>query len=479
METSLTSYGYKVSKTKLTPEQSKKIKKDMTILPYVYDPVKGGQNKDKKFNILLESPKAFYLPRFYGIEHYGIPMKSKLPEGQDINIKFKGDLREIQKPIRDAYLKAAKDKGGGIISLKCGGGKTVLALNIISKLKKKSIVICHKSFLVDQWAERISQFLPDAKIGYIQGKTIDVEGKDIVIGMLQSISMKEYDEELFKQFGMVCFDECHHLSAEVFSKAMRKISPLYVLGLSATIKRADGTQYVFKWYIGDVVYESPDEINDHRVETRLIQYESEDEKYCKKQTIFNGTICRPKMVNQICEYKERTELVLKYLYKYYNEGRTILILSERREHLINMMNEVNKYYDKEVAGLYIGGIHPEILEYNATLRVILGTYSFFSEGADIPSLDTVILASPVSNVEQSIGRIFRKYGEHHKLICDIIDGNIEGFEKQSQKRIALYKKKGYELYENDNEEKIDYKKRNYKSKKEKVIPIYKQECLLD
>ena len=184
------------------------------------------------------------------------------------------------------------------------------------------------------------------------------------------------------------------------------------------------------------------------------------------------------MVNQICEYKPRTDLILNYLYKYHDEGRTILILSERREHLINMMNEINEHYGSEQAGLYIGGIHPETLEHNAGLRVILGTYSFFSEGADIPSLDTVILASPISAVEQSIGRIFRKFGDIHKLICDFIDENIECFHKQSTKRISLYKKKGYEIYLNDNEEKEDYKKRNYK-KKEKEIPVYKQPCLFD
>lgn len=476
MNNTLTSYGYKVLKKELTPEQVTKIKKDMMILPYVYDPVKGGQNKDKKFNILSESPKAFYLPRFYGIDNYGPPLKDKLPEGEDVDINFKGDLREIQKPIRDAYLETAKSRGAGMISLKCGGGKTVLGLNIACQLKKKTIVVCHKSFLLDQWTERINQFIPGAKVGYIQGKTIDVEGKDIVLAMLQSLSMKEYEEDLFKQFGFAIFDEAHHLSAEVFSKAMKKVSPKYILGLSATIKRNDGTDYVFKYYIGDVVYESPEEKNEHIVETRLIKYECDDQKYCKKQTIYNGTICRPKMVNQICEYKPRTNMILNYLYKYYEEGRTILILSERRQHLIDMMDEINEHYGSEQAGLYIGGIHPEILEHNSTLRVILGSYQMFSEGADIPSLDTVILASPVSSVEQSIGRIFRKFGEHHKLICDVIDENIPCFEKQSTKRISLYKKKKYELYENDSEEKIDYKTRKNK-KKDKEVPVYKQPCL--
>ena len=165
MNTSVTSYGYKIFKKELSSEQISKIKKDMMIMPYVYDPVKNQQKKDKKFNILCESPKAFYLPRFYGIDNYGSPKKNKLPEGEDIDINFKGDLREIQKPIRDAYLDTALNRGAGMISLKCGGGKTVLALNIACQLKKKTIVVCHKSFLLDQWTERISQFIPNAKVG--------------------------------------------------------------------------------------------------------------------------------------------------------------------------------------------------------------------------------------------------------------------------------------------------------------------------
>jgi len=475
MNSSVTSYGYKIKKKDLNPSQIQKIKKDLLIIPYVYDPVKNQQNKDKKFNILCESPKAFYIPRFYGIDNFGKPDTDKLPDGEYADLNFKGDLREIQKPIAEAYLKVAKERGGGIISLKCGGGKTVLALNLACQLKKKTIVVVHKSFLMTQWAERISQFIPGASIGYIQGTTIDVDGKDIVLAMLQSLSQKEYDEDLFKTFGFSIWDECHHLSAEVFSKAMRKISPKYILGLSATIKRQDNTHHVFKMFLGDTVYEAPEEITEHKTETRLIKYDCDDEKYSKKQTIYNGTICRPKMVNQICEYLPRTNMILNYLYKYYDEGRTILILSERREHLKSMMNKINEHYGSEVSGLYIGGIHPEILEQTSKLRCILGSYQMFSEGADIPSLDTVILASPVSSVEQSIGRIFRKYGEFHKLICDIIDVNIENFEKQSTKRISLYKKKKFHLYENDNDEKTDYKSR--KTKKEK--PIYKQECLFD
>ena len=104
-------------------------------------------------------------------------------------------------------MKNARERGGGIISIRCGGGKTVLALHIISALKKKTIVVVHKDFLMTQWRDRILEFLPKARIGKIQQNTIDIEDKDIVLAMVQSISMKEYDDDTFDSFGLAIFDE--------------------------------------------------------------------------------------------------------------------------------------------------------------------------------------------------------------------------------------------------------------------------------
>ena len=115
-----------------------------------------------------------------------------------------------------------------------------MALNIISKLKRKTLVVVHKSFLMNQWEERIHTFLPSAKVGKIQGDCMDIEGKDIVLGMLQSLSSKVYPEDMWDSFGLCVFDECHHLSAEVFSKVMTKIVTPYTLGLSGTMTRKDG-----------------------------------------------------------------------------------------------------------------------------------------------------------------------------------------------------------------------------------------------
>jgi superfamily II DNA or RNA helicase len=106
------------------------------------------------------------------------------------------------------YIKHVGVSGGGLLDVDPGKGKTVMALNIISKLQKSTLVIVHKSFLLNQWIERIQQFLPGARVGRIQGQIIDTQDKDIVIGMLQSLSMKEYPKDTFQQFGLAIYDEC-------------------------------------------------------------------------------------------------------------------------------------------------------------------------------------------------------------------------------------------------------------------------------
>ena len=144
--------------------------------------------------------------------------------------------------------------GGGLLEIDTGLGKTVIALNILTKLNVKTLIIVHKEFLMNQWIERIEEFIPTAKVGKIQGSKKDIEGKEIVIGMLQSLSMKDYDYELFNSFGLTIIDEVHHMGAEVFSQALYKVVTKYMLGLSATMDRKDGLTSVFKMFIGDIIH---------------------------------------------------------------------------------------------------------------------------------------------------------------------------------------------------------------------------------
>ena len=195
--------GYTIYKESLDVKEQILIRKELEVSPWV---PKSSFHKPPSFPIYRESKGKLYIPRFYGIENYGEPEEIRLAEGEDIDVTFKGDLRPKQVPAVEAFLNSPS--GCGLLELPCGSGKTICALKIIAVLKKKTLVIVHKSFLMNQWKERIEQFLPGARVGIIQGETIDTEDKDIVLGMLQSISMKEYPWSLFQEFGLTIMDEC-------------------------------------------------------------------------------------------------------------------------------------------------------------------------------------------------------------------------------------------------------------------------------
>ena len=469
METHLSNNGYKLRKSLLTLQQIKGVKDELTVKPFTMNRNKSNEGK---FQVFLESPKKLYLPRFFGCDRFGPPTINNLHSGDPITIQFKGDLRSEQQPIEDIYLQNAKEKGGGIISLKCGGGKTVLALHICSVLKVKTIVVVHKDFLMTQWRDRILQFLPEAKIGKIQQNTIDIQGKDIVLAMVQSLSMKEYPEDTFSSFGLAIFDECHHLGAEVFQRSMSKVASQYMLGLSATPKRKDGLSKVFEWFLGPIVFKQETKNVDY-AEVQLIPFESDDVSYCKEELNFRKEPCMPKMINNICNYQPRTNVICGLIKQYRDSGRHVLLLSDRRGHL----EEIYKSLDGYSRGYYVGGMKPNDLRESQEKDILLATYSMASEGMDIPKLDTVILSSPKSDVEQSVGRVFRKKAcdrSFHPLIIDIQD-QFSMFEKQCSKRVSFYHKMNFTIFKNNEE--ITKKTRGKKTK-QKNEPL-KDFCLFE
>jgi hypothetical protein len=185
------------------------------------------------FPVYRESLLKLYVPRYFGMERYGSNIENKIAPGDKIGLKFSGELRDYQNVIVDKYLKAATAQtcgGGGLLDVDPGKGKTVMALKIMERLAVKTLVVVHKSFLTNQWKERIEQFLPGARVGTIQGQVFDIENKDIVIGMVQSLSMKEYPQNAFESFGLTVFDECftYDTCVHTFSGA-QPIGKLYEL----------------------------------------------------------------------------------------------------------------------------------------------------------------------------------------------------------------------------------------------------------
>lgn len=200
----LTRQGYICSKKKLQKDKLLKTKKDLTVTPIVNQ----DYNADvESFEVYKENKGSVCVPRYYGVKHFGEPNKVLPLEGVGSRMRFKRKLRPNQEPIRESCLKEINEKGGGIVSLPCGYGKTIIALNLACELGLKTLVIVHKTFLQNQWYERIKEFT-NAKIGMIRQRKTDVNNKDIVIGMLQSISMIDYDMDIFNDFGTVIIDEC-------------------------------------------------------------------------------------------------------------------------------------------------------------------------------------------------------------------------------------------------------------------------------
>lgn len=438
--------GYTILKKELTIEQQKKIRNDLTIKPYVGGAM-GGTTNQVTYPAYRESDKKFYVPHHYGVETFGPPKKCSISEGDDINLEFNGVLRDYQEPVVKKFLECVTDGacggGGGLLELPCGFGKTSISLYILSHLKKKTLVIVHKEFLLNQWVERIQQFLPKARVGRIQGQIIDIEDKDIVIGMLQSLSMKEYPQSVFDSFGFTIIDEVHHISSQTFSNALFKIVTKYMLGLSATMNRKDGTTRVFKMFLGDVIFKG-DRDEKFDVVVRAIEYHVEDDDFNHVITDFRGNVSYSSMISKLCEYNRRSEFIIKVLVNLlnYNPNQQILILAHNRN-LIKYLHDAIHHRNIATVGYYVGGMKEAALKESETKQVIVASYALAEEGLDIKKLTTLIMSTPKTNIQQSVGRILReKHGQ--PIVVDIIDSH-EPFKNQWKKRRSFYMKEKYKI----------------------------------
>jgi len=305
--------GYTIAKNELTIEEQKNIRNELTIKPFVMgSPM--GNDCNKTFSAYRESSNKFYVPHYYGMKKYGKPKQFKISEGENVDLVFAGKLRDYQEPVVNKFIQHCEivGFGGGLLELPCAWGKTSGSLYILSKLNKKTLVIVHKEFLMNQWIERIQQFLPSARIGKIQGAIVDTKDKDIVLCMLQSLISKDYDQTLFDQFGFTIIDEVHHISSQSFSNSLFKVVTKYMLGLSATMERKDGTTHVFKMFLGDVIYKAETK-NEHPVEVRAITYKVDDDEFNDTILDYRGKPQNSSMISKLCEYNRRTEFILKTL----------------------------------------------------------------------------------------------------------------------------------------------------------------------
>ena len=486
--TCLTRKGYILNKNDFSEKEIRKIKNQLTVKPVVH---RDYAHFAVEFPVFYESKTKLYLPRYWGLEKFGPPEKIDICDGKSINLKCIYEPRPIQKPIIKRALsilqnpfdkfiiksvKKGKDNveyklygGGTIISIYCGGGKTFCALYIMTKLAQKTLIIVHTSVLLTQWIERIEQFVPGAKVGIIKGKKCDVEDKDIVIAMLQTLVSENrvFPRGFFDQFGLAIADEVHHLAAPTFSRALPIMATKYFLGLSATPTRNDKLEKVFYWHLGYIGNDLIDRRGGQEVIIKYINYTNTHFREIRRynaRTHRNDAYDIPKMVDLIISCKRRLKLIRFQLKIFAEQGRQILVLSSRKQHLKDLKENFDNFNytkiinDQEVpitTGYYMGGMKKMDLEKSAKCDIIYGTFNLVAEGTDIPTLNTLLMACPRKEVEQVVGRILRANTGFIPIVIDIAD-NFSIFVNQGTYRQRFYKRQKYHI------DVFDIDKENYK-----------------
>ena len=431
----LTRNGYKIVKS--TIPDIVKLKKELTVKPNI--PAVFVQPRFvKKYPVYSETENFLYVPKQFGVARFG-PAASDMVAVASDRWEFTGSLRPLQVDVVSKYTQ------DGMICLQTGGGKTVCALYIASTLKLKTLIVVHNTFLKDQWDDRIRAFLPKARIGRIQGEPVNVDEQDIVIAMIQSLSMKDYPKGTFAGFGLTIVDECHHIASEVFVQAFQKITSKHMLGLSATPDRKDGLMYVIEWFLGPILYKSDsgDKV-DAKVHVEVYKHEPADTEF--NTILYNnqGVMNVAGMVNKLAAFAPRTELIAQILKDILTEtpDRQILVLSDRVQHC----KDILALLDPEVACILAQTVAAsKRAEFCASKKILIATYAMCKEGFDVATLNTLVMATPRPDIDQIVGRILRTEKTKRTvdpLIVDIVDST---FRRQFQARLKLYKDREYEI----------------------------------
>jgi len=423
-----------------TPE----VKKELTVRPIV--------NADfgvapPSFKVFRKAKSGLCVPRYYAEERFGSVTEDVRPEPTKIKISFHGKLRD--ETHQNEALAKAIETGHGILSLPCGFGKTTVSLAIACKLGYRTMIVVHKEFLANQWRERIQQFCPGASIGIVQQNKKELDC-DFVIAMLQSLSLKEYSFEDFDSIGTLIVDEAHHICAKVFSQSLFKLCPKHTFGLSATPNRKDGLTKVLHWFMGPTFFsverKQQDQVDVFPLEFTCDRYE--DPPPCTRY----GKLSLPTMITEITEIPDRNRLILQTIKDLSKTTRQVLVLSDRRFHCEYLHEKF-----KTTSGLYMGGMKEAELAESSKKKIIFATFSQAHEGLDIPSLDTVILATPKSDIVQSIGRIMRetKGKKNNPRIYDVVD-QWSVFFAMYNKRLRVYRQGGFNIPKQPREDKYDF-----------------------
>ena len=386
--------------------------------------------------------------------HYKPTIVDKRHGGVPIEVAFHGELRAEQKPAAAALV----GSDTGILAAGTAFGKTVLAAWMIARRKTNTLVLVHRRPLQTQWVARLAMFLgmDEKEIGRIGGGVQNWTGK-IDVAIMQSLFRKGVIDPRVKEYGQIVIDECHGIAAETFEAIADAAPCRYVLGLSATVMRKDGHHPLIMMQCGPIRYcvdpktQSGHEPFDHVVNVRPTAF-----RLPTSATQESGDVAYADMIRLMAADDARNRMIVADILNAVKEGRSPVVLSERREHLETFQQMLEGEVDHVI--LLRGGMgQRESREVQNRLsaipetesRVILATGSYLGEGFDDSRLDTLFLTLPISwkgRLTQYAGRLHRLHdGKHEVRICDYLDVHVAVCNKMFDRRARGYEAIGYKM----------------------------------
>lgn len=343
----------------------------------------------------------------------GLKLNDERVDGEALEVDFRGELNQSQREATEALL----PHDASVLCAPPGWGKTVLATGLIASRGRSTLILVHRRPLLEQWAERLAEFLDisPGSIGRIGGGRHRLT-KQIDIAMVQTLARKEDLHALVRAYGHVVIDECHHVPAVSVERVLSSIPARYVTGLTATPYRRDGHQPIISMQCGPVRHtgKSTPSQQTHALARQLI----------RKDTGFDPSVLPPEASIQeiygaLATDDGRLNLILSDIRELVGEGRAVVVLTERREHLEPIAQSLRD--DAPNLVVLHGGIKPKLrraaLSRLAGLaddegRLILATGRYLGEGFDDPRLDTLLLTMPIAwkgTVVQYAGRLHRAH----------------------------------------------------------------------
>jgi superfamily II DNA or RNA helicase len=363
------------------------------------------------------------IPRQFAIKKGLVPENLSYPEIEWPKLKV--DYRKGQKEAVEGVLSGLKSNLGGITELHTGFGKTLVALDVAARLNTRVLVIAHKEDLLNQF-EKAAEFFFGVESGRVQGDLIEYLDKHVTVATVQTLHSRinSLPSDFWNYFGLVVADEGHRMPSATFTRVFSKLSAKYRLGMSATFRRFDNLDKIWEWHIGDLLY-----TNNMTGIPGVYVVVHPKIKFSERAFYYKGDLNVSRMLTHVSrntDYNKKIADCAIYLQK---QGRQVLIVSDRTEQLW----ELSKFFNSDEVGFYSASITVDgkkknitkaQLEAAKTKPIVLGTYSKIAEGSDIPSLDTLIFATPRKDIQQVVGRIRREYKDKKTPV--VVDFVLDG-----------------------------------------------------